>query len=93
MGPVSVEGGAAFVNGAGAFAGGEEAEVFAGDDFGDGEAVVNLGHVHIIGGDAGHLVSLTGGFLGRREGGQLIGVVQGLARGLPEARPERPGGR
>ena len=50
-----------------------------GDDFGDGEAVVDFGKVHIISGDAGHLVSLLCRDFGRREGGQLVGVVQRLA--------------
>ena len=39
--------------------GAKKPEVLAGDDFGDGEAVVNFGQVDVVGGDACHLVGLS----------------------------------
>ena len=84
-GAVAVQGGAAFVYGPGALPRREEAQVLAGHDLGDGEAIVDFRQVDVVGGNSGHLVGLAGGFLGGREGCQFLGVVQGFARGLTDA--------
>ena len=43
-----------------------EAQVFHGDDFGDGEAIVEFGEVDLLGAEAGLAVGLAGGGRGER---------------------------
>ena len=79
---VAVQSGPALVHRPAAFAGSKEAQVLGCDDLRDGEAVVDLGHLDVIGGHTRHLVSLGGRGFGSGQGGQLVGVVQRPATGL-----------
>ena len=57
----------------------EKSQVLGGDNFGDGEAIVDLGQVYVVDRHSGHIVRLLGGGFGGRQRGQFVGVVQWLA--------------
>ena len=68
-----------------AFAGGKEAQILGGYDFGNGKAVVDFGHAHLLRPDARHGVSLGGGGFGGGQRSQLLGIMQGTPGSLPDA--------
>lgn len=53
-----------------------ETEIFHGDDFGDGEAIVQFGEIDLAGGEAGHAVGALGGGTERGERGDVFFLIE-----------------